>query len=148
MAGQAGWPGGSQELRKHGKVRLDWWLLGVGNNQSSRGQATRLYTTSYQTVRIQDWKDYIDLQGAILITLASTAWWPQGAGGSALLPRLTSRLANRQPTRRQHDCFSCGTAPSRTPNPESQTNSELPDSCFSDFTLFSGFHFLCFDLVF
>ena len=78
---QAGWPGGSQELRTHGKWRVDCRILGVGNNQSSRVQATRLYTTSYQTVRIQDWKDYIDLQGAILITLSSTAWWPQGAGG-------------------------------------------------------------------
>ena len=76
LAGQ-----GDPNLRKHGKVRLDWCILGVGNNQSSRVQATRLYTTSYQTVRIQDWKDYIDLQGAILITLPSTAWWPQGAGG-------------------------------------------------------------------
>ena len=76
LAGQ-----GDPNLRKHGKLRLDCRLLGVGNNQSSRVQATRLYTTSYQTVRIQDWKDYIDLQGAILITLPSTAWWPQGAGG-------------------------------------------------------------------
>ena len=76
LAGQ-----GDPNLRKHGKVMVDWRFLGVGNNQTSRVQATRLYTTSYQTVRIQDWKDYIDLQGAILITLPSTAWWPQGAGG-------------------------------------------------------------------
>ena len=57
---------GDPNLRTHGKWKVDWCILGVGNNQSSRVQATRLYTTSYQTVRIQDWKDYIDLQGAIL----------------------------------------------------------------------------------
>ena len=51
LAGQ-----GDPNLRKHGKVMVDWRCLGVGNNQSSRVQATRLYTTSYQTVRIQDWK--------------------------------------------------------------------------------------------
>ena len=61
LAGQ-----GDPNLRTHGKWRVDWCIPGVGNNQSSRVQATRLYTTSYQTVRIQDWKDYIDLQGAIL----------------------------------------------------------------------------------
>ena len=52
LAGQ-----GDPNLRKHGKWVVDWRFLGVGNNQSSRVQATRLYTTSYQTVRIQDWKD-------------------------------------------------------------------------------------------
>ena len=52
LAGQ-----GDPNLRKHGNWRVDWCILGVGNNQSSRVQATRLYTTSYQTVRIQDWKD-------------------------------------------------------------------------------------------
>ena len=52
LAGQ-----GHPNLRKHGKRVVDWWFLGVGNNQTSRVQATRLYTTSYQTVRIQDWKD-------------------------------------------------------------------------------------------
>ena len=76
LAGQ-----GDPNLRTHGKVMVDWCILGVGNNQSSRVQATRLYTTSYQTVRIQDWKDYIDLQGAILKTNLQQPGGPQGAGG-------------------------------------------------------------------
>ena len=73
LAGQ-----GDPNLRKHGKVVVDWRLLGVGNNQSSRVQATRLYTTSYQTVRIQDWKDYIDLQGAILKPRLQQPGGPRG----------------------------------------------------------------------
>ena len=57
---------------------VDCRCLGVGNNQSSRVQATRLYTTSYQTVRIQDWKDYIDLQGAILKPYLQQPGGPRG----------------------------------------------------------------------
>ena len=67
LAGQ-----GDPNLRTHGNWLVDCRCRGVGNNQSSRVQATRLYTTSYQTVRIQDWKD---LQGTILKP------WPQQPGG-------------------------------------------------------------------
>ena len=73
LAGQ-----GDPNLRKHGKWMVDCRILGVGNNQSSRVQATRLYTTSYQTVRIQDWKDYIDLQGAILKPYLQQPGGPRG----------------------------------------------------------------------
>ena len=77
-----GWPGwlarGLPELRTHGKRVVDCRLLGVGNNQSNRVQATRLYTTSYQTVRIQDWKGYIDLQGTMLKPKLQQPGGPRG----------------------------------------------------------------------
>ena len=73
LAGQ-----GDPNLRTHGKWVVDWCILGVGNNQSSRVQATRLYTTSYQTVRIQDWKDYIDLQGTRLKPMLLQPGGPRG----------------------------------------------------------------------
>ena len=58
LAGLAG-PG----LREHGPGRVKWCILGPTINQSTRLQATKLQdyrTTSYQTARLEVYKDYID----------------------------------------------------------------------------------------
>ena len=59
---KAGWAGRPRIVRTHpggGK----WWFWGLTHNQSTRLQATKLQdyrTTSYQTARLEVYKDYID----------------------------------------------------------------------------------------